>query len=129
MLAYALFQDWGNYPRRYAQATDADRPDLGGQLPGHLPTPAAPFYPVSRKQGPDPRSFTREARRFGIPVLTPKTLRTEEAAAQFRAHNADAAVVGAYGLIPPGPFSEAVPRGGFNSTPSLPPVRPTPSTI
>ena len=28
----------------------------------------------------------REARRFGIPVLTPKTLRTEEAVAAFRAH-------------------------------------------
>src|SRR6476660_7463377 len=56
----------------------------------------------------------REARRFGIPVLTPKTLRTDEAAAQFRAHNADAAVVVAYGLILPKPILEAAPLGCFN---------------
>src|ERR1044072_8336655 len=34
---------------------------------------------------------------FSIPVLTPKTLRTDEAVAEFRARNADAAVVVAYG--------------------------------
>jgi methionyl-tRNA formyltransferase len=56
----------------------------------------------------------REARRFGIPVLTPKSLRTEEAAAEFRAHNADAAVVVAYGLILPKPILDAVPLGCFN---------------
>ena len=49
----------------------------------------------------------REARRFGIPVLTPKTLRTDEAAAAFRAHGADAAVVVAYGLILPVPDSRS----------------------
>ena len=43
----------------------------------------------------------REARRLGLPVLTPKTLRTPEAAETFRAHSADAAVVVAYGLILP----------------------------
>src|SRR4051812_18154985 len=43
----------------------------------------------------------REARRLGFPVLTPKTLRTPEAAEIFRAHRADAAVVVAYGLILP----------------------------
>jgi methionyl-tRNA formyltransferase len=56
----------------------------------------------------------REARRFGIPVLTPKTLRTHEAVEQFRAHNADAAVVVAYGLILPKPILDAVPLGCFN---------------
>ena len=61
----------------------------------------------------------REARRFGIPVLTPKTLRTEEAAAEFRAHNADAAVVVAYGLILPVPILEAVLLGCFNVHASL----------
>ena len=61
----------------------------------------------------------REARRFGIPVLTPKTLRTEEAAAEFRAHKADAAVVVAYGLILPVPILEAVPLGCFNVHASL----------
>jgi len=61
----------------------------------------------------------REARRFGIPVLTPKTLRTDEAAAAFRQHGADAAVVVAYGLILPVPILEAVPLGCFNLHASL----------
>ena len=61
----------------------------------------------------------REARRFGIPVLTPKTLRTDEAVAEFRAHRADAAVVVAYGLILPVPVLEAVPLGCFNLHASL----------
>ena len=61
----------------------------------------------------------REARRFGIPVLTPKTLRTDEALADFRAHGADAAVVVAYGLILPKPILEAVPLGCFNLHASL----------
>src|SRR5436853_3911408 len=43
----------------------------------------------------------QEARRLGIPVLTPATLKTPEAQDEFRAHNADAAVVVAYGLILP----------------------------
>src|SRR5689334_25282700 len=61
----------------------------------------------------------REARRFGIPVLTPKTLRSEEAVAEFRAHKADAAVVVAYGLILPKSILEAVPLGCFNLHASL----------
>ena len=61
----------------------------------------------------------REARRFGIPVLTPKTLRTDEALEAFRAHRADAAVVVAYGLILPVPILEAVPLGCFNLHASL----------
>jgi len=61
----------------------------------------------------------REARRFGIPVLTPKTLRDDEALAEFRAHKADAAVVVAYGLILPVPVLDAVPLGCFNLHASL----------
>jgi methionyl-tRNA formyltransferase len=61
----------------------------------------------------------REARRFGIPVLTPKTLRSEEAIAEFRAYKADAAVVVAYGLILPVPVLEAVSLGCFNLHASL----------
>jgi methionyl-tRNA formyltransferase len=41
------------------------------------------------------------AERFGIPVLTPKTLRTPEAAEIFASHGADVAVVVAYGMILP----------------------------
>jgi methionyl-tRNA formyltransferase len=61
----------------------------------------------------------REARRFNIPVLTPKTLRTDEALGEFRAHRADAAVVVAYGMILPVPILEAVPLGCFNGHASL----------
>src|ERR1051326_5236454 len=61
----------------------------------------------------------REARRFGLPVLTPKSLRTDAALPQFRAHNADAAVVIAYGLILPKAVLEAVPLGCFNLHASL----------
>ena len=41
------------------------------------------------------------AQRFAIPVATPSTLRGEEAAAAFAAHDADVAVVVAYGMILP----------------------------
>jgi methionyl-tRNA formyltransferase len=61
-----------------------------------------------------PTPIEREARRFGIPVLTPKTLRTADAEAQFRAHAADAAVVVAYGLILPKPILDAPRLGCFN---------------
>ena len=47
------------------------------------------------------------AERFGIPVHTPKTLRTPEAAELFRSHAADVAVVVAYGLILPQEILEA----------------------
>jgi methionyl-tRNA formyltransferase len=60
-----------------------------------------------------------EARRLGIPVLTPKTLKTPEAEAEFRAHNADAAVVVAYGMILPQNILNAVPLGCFNLHASL----------
>ena len=59
------------------------------------------------------------ARQLGIPVLTPKTLKTLEAEAEFRAHNADAAVVVAYGMILPQNILEAVPLGCFNLHASL----------
>ncbi len=61
----------------------------------------------------------REARRFGIPVLTPKSLRGDAALAEFQAHKADAAVVVAYGLILPVPVLDAVPLGCFNLHASL----------
>jgi len=61
----------------------------------------------------------REAKRFGIPVLTPATLRTPEAQEVFRTHGADAAVVVAYGLILPKQILEAVPLGCFNLHASL----------
>jgi methionyl-tRNA formyltransferase len=61
----------------------------------------------------------QEARRLGIPVATPSTLKTPEALEQFRAHNADAAVVVAYGMILPKTILDAPPLGCFNLHGSL----------
>ena len=61
----------------------------------------------------------REARRLGLPVLTPKTLKDEAAQAAFRAYRADAAVVVAYGLILPKAILEAPRLGCFNVHASL----------
>lgn len=47
----------------------------------------------------------------GVPVLTPTTLRTPEAQETFRGHQADVAVVVAYGLLLPRPVLDA-PRCG-----------------
>jgi len=61
----------------------------------------------------------QEARRLGIPVLTPTTLKTPEALEEFRAHHADAAVVVAYGMILPQAILDAPPLGCFNLHGSL----------
>jgi methionyl-tRNA formyltransferase len=61
----------------------------------------------------------QEARRLGVPVLTPATLKTPEALAEFGAHNADAAVVVAYGMILPKTILDAPPLGCFNLHASL----------
>jgi len=75
--------------------------------------------PAGRGLDLQPSPVECEARRFGIPVLTPKSLRTPEAEAAFRAHEADAAVVVAYGLILPKPILEAPTLGCFNLHASL----------
>jgi methionyl-tRNA formyltransferase len=61
----------------------------------------------------------QEARRIGIPVLTPSTLKTPKALEEFRAHNADAAVVVAYGMILPKTILDAPKLGCFNLHASL----------
>jgi methionyl-tRNA formyltransferase len=66
-----------------------------------------------------PTPVEREARRLGVPVLTPKTLRTQEALDEFRAHEADAAVVVAYGMILPQAILDAPRFGCFNLHASL----------
>ena len=66
-----------------------------------------------------PTPVEQEARRLGIPVLTPKTLRTAEALEAFRAHDADAAVVVAYGMILPQAILDAPQLGCFNLHASL----------
>ena len=68
---------------------------------------------------PTPSPIERAARRFSLPLLTPATLRTPEAAGTARAHGADVAVVVAYGLILPKAVLEAFPSGAFNLHASL----------
>jgi methionyl-tRNA formyltransferase len=66
-----------------------------------------------------PSPVEREARRLGLTVLTPASLRSVDAEAAMRAHGADAAVVVAYGLILPKPILDAFPLGAFNLHASL----------
>jgi methionyl-tRNA formyltransferase len=66
-----------------------------------------------------PTPIEQEARRLGIAVLTPATLRSPEALEQFRAHDADAAVVVAYGMILPQAILDAPKLGCFNLHASL----------
>jgi methionyl-tRNA formyltransferase len=72
-----------------------------------------------RGLGLQPTPVEQEARRRGFAVLTPKTLRTEEALAEFRAHEADAAVVVAYGMILPQAILDAPRLGCYNLHASL----------
>jgi methionyl-tRNA formyltransferase len=55
----------------------------------------------------------------GIPVHTPISLKTSDAQATFASHNADAAVVAAYGLILPQAILDAPPLGCLNIHASL----------
>jgi len=66
-----------------------------------------------------PSPVEREARRLDLPVLTPATLREAEVQAALAAHEAQAAVVVAYGLILPKPILDAPPLGCFNVHASL----------
>ena len=54
------------------------------------------------------------AEAHGLPVRTPKSLRTEEAQAEFAALDLDVAVVAAYGLILPQAILESPREGCLN---------------
>jgi methionyl-tRNA formyltransferase len=75
--------------------------------------------PAGRGMKEQVTPVAREAERLGIPVLTPKTLRTPDAAETFCAHRADAAVVVAYGLILPQSILDGTKLGCFNLHASL----------
>jgi methionyl-tRNA formyltransferase len=66
-----------------------------------------------------PSPVEREARRLGLAVLTPASLKAPDTQAAFAALNADAAVVVAYGLILPKPILDAPRLGCFNLHASL----------
>jgi methionyl-tRNA formyltransferase len=75
--------------------------------------------PAGRGMDLQPTPVEREARRLALAIHTPRTLKDDAAVELFRAHNADAAVVVAYGLILPKPVLEAPRLGCFNVHASL----------
>jgi methionyl-tRNA formyltransferase len=75
--------------------------------------------PGGRGMKLQPTPVEQEARRLGIAVLAPKTLKTAEALEEFRTHEADAAVVVAYGMILPQAILDAPKYGCFNLHASL----------
>jgi methionyl-tRNA formyltransferase len=75
--------------------------------------------PAGRGMKLQPTPVALAARQLGIPVLTPKTLKTPEALAEFCAFEADAAVVVAYGMILPQPILDAPKLGCYNLHGSL----------
>ena len=75
--------------------------------------------PAGRGMKLQPSPVEVEVRRLGIAVETPSSLKTPEASEKFRAHDADAAVVVAYGMILPQAILDAPKLGCFNLHASL----------
>src|SRR4051794_27447576 len=75
--------------------------------------------PAGRGMKLQPTPVEQEARRLGISVLAPTTLKSPEALAEFRGHDPQAAVVVAYGMILPQAIVNAPPLGCFNLHASL----------
>ena len=73
-----------------------------------------PPRPAGRGMAETPSPVQKFAQASGLPVLTPKSLRTPQAQELFLAHAADVAVVVAYGLILPKPVLDAPRLGCFN---------------
>src|ERR1700737_2812650 len=75
--------------------------------------------PAGRGMKLQPTPVEQQARRLGIPILTPATLKTPEALEAFRAPGADADVVVAYGMILPQAILDTPKLGCFNLHASL----------
>jgi methionyl-tRNA formyltransferase len=75
--------------------------------------------PAGRGMKLQPTPVEQEARRLGISVLTPTTLKPAEAQREFEAHHADTAVVVAYGMILPQAILDTPKLGCFNLHASL----------
>jgi methionyl-tRNA formyltransferase len=78
-----------------------------------------PPRPAGRGKGLMPSAVHRRAEALGIPVMTPTTLKGEEAQAVFSAFQADLAVVAAYGLLLPKSILSAPKLGCLNVHGSL----------
>jgi len=89
---------------------------------GHLMTAVytrAPQPGGPRGREPVPSSIHVAARRFGIEVVTPRTLRSGDAVAILREFNPDVVVVAAYGLILPKAILDVPAKGCLNLHASL----------
>ena len=75
--------------------------------------------PAGRGQAERKSPVHLAAEGFGLPVFTPRSLRNEEEQALFTSHDADLAVIVAYGLILPKPILEAPHLGCLNLHGSL----------
>ncbi len=98
-------------------------PALAGIIAeGHV---VAAVYTRAEKPGgprglePVPSPIHVAARRFGIEVVTPRTLRSGEAVAALREFNPDVVVVAAYGLILPKTILDVPAKGCLNLHASL----------
>lgn len=78
-----------------------------------------PPAPAGRGKKLRPSAVHAKADELGIAVRTPKSLRGEDAQAEFAALEADVAVVAAYGLILPQPILDAPTHGCLNIHASL----------
>src|ERR1044071_7728619 len=78
-----------------------------------------PPRPAGRGKTPRKTAVHERADELGIEVRTPKTLRDADGQGNFRALDADLAVVAAYGLILPKPILEAPKAGCINVHASL----------
>jgi methionyl-tRNA formyltransferase len=78
-----------------------------------------PPRPAGRGHALKKSPVQERAEALGLPVLTPTSLKTPDAQADFAAHGADVAVVAAYGLILPRPILEAPRLGCLNIHASL----------
>jgi methionyl-tRNA formyltransferase len=75
--------------------------------------------PAGRGMAEQPSPVHETARRLGVPIVMPRTLRIPAAGALFAEHRADVAVVVAYGLILPKPILDAPRHGCLNLHASL----------
>lgn len=78
-----------------------------------------PPRPAGRGQAERPQPVHKFAAEAGIPVFTPLNLRGPEAVSQMKAHDADVAVVVAYGLLLPQAILDCPRHGCLNLHASL----------
>ena len=78
-----------------------------------------PPRPAGRGMAVQASPVAHQAKRFGLPIFTPKSLQQSGALEALRAHHAEAAVVVAFGMILPKPILDLFPLGCFNLHASL----------